>query len=169
MNPLGGHAPVLPPGLGWAAAERSWRPANLRRRVRNPTAHQRPRRQGRRASAARQRPGGRPSRGSDRRFAVPGWNELIAAAKQEGEVTIFLGRAASRQIRPAFAEFEKKFGVKTTPVIGSGGENADKVMAERDTGLYTGDLWMGGSTSMNTRLVPNNALDPIAHCSCCRR
>ena len=77
-------------------------------------------------------------------------------------MVIFLGRAASRQIRPVFAEFEKKFGVKATPVIGSGGENADKVLAERDTGLYTGDLWMGGSTSMNTRLVPNGALDPIA-------
>ncbi len=94
--------------------------------------------------------------------AVAGWDELIAAAKQEGEVVIFLGRAASRQIRPVFAEFEKKFGVKATPVIGSGGENADKVLAERDTGLYTGDVWMGGSTSMNTRLVPKGALDPIA-------
>jgi iron(III) transport system substrate-binding protein len=93
--------------------------------------------------------------------SVPGWNELVAAAKQEGEVVIFLGRAASRQVRPVFAKFEEKYGIKATPIIGSGGENADKVLAERETGLYTGDLWMGGSTSMNTRLVPNNALDPI--------
>jgi iron(III) transport system substrate-binding protein len=73
-----------------------------------------------------------------------------------------MGRAASRQISPAFKLFEEKFGVKVTGVIGSGSENADKVGAERDTGLYTGDLWMGGLTSMNTQLVPRGALDPIA-------
>ncbi|MFN0072899.1 MAG: ABC transporter substrate-binding protein [Chloroflexota bacterium] len=93
--------------------------------------------------------------------APAGWNELIAGAKQEGEVVIFLGRAASRQVRPVFSEFEKKYGIKATAVIGSGGENADKILAERNTGLYTGDLWMGGSTSMNTRLVPNGVLEPI--------
>lgn len=88
-------------------------------------------------------------------------DELVGKAKQEGEVVIMLGRAASRQVRPVFVEFEKKYGVKTTSVVGSGAENADKLIAERDTGLYTADLWMGGATSMNTRLVPKGGLDPI--------
>ncbi len=90
------------------------------------------------------------------------WEELQRLAKQEGEVVIYMGRAASRQISPVFKQFEEKFGVKVTSVIGSGSENADKVGAERDTGLFTGDIWMGGLTSMNTQLAPRGALDPIA-------
>lgn len=86
---------------------------------------------------------------------------LIPAAKQDGEVVVYMGRAGSRQLKDAITEFEKKFGVKTTAVIGSGNESSDKVLAERDTGLYTADIWMGGLTTINSRLIPKGALDPI--------
>ncbi|MFN0073307.1 MAG: ABC transporter substrate-binding protein [Chloroflexota bacterium] len=86
---------------------------------------------------------------------------LVASAKQEGEVVIYMGRAGSRQLREGVAEFEKKYGVKATAVVGSGSENAEKVLAERDTGLYTADLWMGGLTTINSRLLPKSAFDPI--------
>jgi iron(III) transport system substrate-binding protein len=88
-------------------------------------------------------------------------DELIAKAKQEGEVVIYLGRAGSRQMLDAFKPFEEKYGIKATPVIGSGSENAAKALAERDTGLYSGDVWMGGLTTMNTTLLPKGAFDPI--------
>ena len=74
---------------------------------------------------------------------------------------VYMGRAGSRQLKDAITEFEKKFGVKTTAVIGSGNESSDKVLAERDTGLYTADIWMGGLTTINSRLIPKSALDPI--------
>jgi iron(III) transport system substrate-binding protein len=86
---------------------------------------------------------------------------LVAPAKQEGEVVIYMGRAGSRQLRDGVAEFEKKYGIKASAVVGSGNENAEKVLAERDTGLFTADLWMGGLTTINSRLLPKNALDPI--------
>jgi len=89
------------------------------------------------------------------------FDDLVAAARQEGEVVVFLGRAGSRQIREAIGAFEKRFGIKATAVVGSGNENADKVLAERDAGLYTGDIWTGGLTSINSRLIPKGALDPI--------
>jgi ABC-type Fe3+ transport system substrate-binding protein len=89
------------------------------------------------------------------------WDEIVRLAKQDGEVVISMGRAASRQISPVFKQFEEKFGVKVTGLIGSGTENAQKVIAERDTGLFNVDIWMGGLTSMNTQLVPKGALDPI--------
>ncbi len=63
---------------------------------------------------------------------------LVGPAKTEGEVVIYMGRAGSRQLRDAVAEFEKKYGVKATAVVGSGTESSEKVLAERDTGLYTG-------------------------------
>jgi iron(III) transport system substrate-binding protein len=89
------------------------------------------------------------------------WDALVQQAKSEGELVVFLGRAGSRQLRDAFPAFQQKFGIKVTQVAGGGSENADKVFAERDTGIYTADLWMGGLTTINTRLVPKQAFDPI--------
>jgi iron(III) transport system substrate-binding protein len=89
-------------------------------------------------------------------------DSLVGPAKTDGDVVIFMGRAGSRQLRDAVAEFEKKYGVKATAVVGSGTENAEKVLAERDTGIYTGDIWMGGLTTMGSRLVPKGVLDPVA-------
>ena len=91
----------------------------------------------------------------------PEWAALVQAAKKDGELVVFLGRAGTRQLKDAFPVFEQKFGIKVTQVAGSGNENADKVLAERDTGIYTGDVWMGGLTTINTRLLPKMALDPI--------
>jgi iron(III) transport system substrate-binding protein len=91
----------------------------------------------------------------------PSEDELVARAKQEGEVVIYLGRSGSRQLLDAFKPFEQKYGIKATPIIGSGSENAAKVLAERDTGLYGADVWMGGLTTMNSTLLPKGAFDPI--------
>ena len=77
------------------------------------------------------------------------WDEIVRLAKQDGEVVVSMGRAASRQISPVFKQFEEKFGVKVTGLIGSGTENAQKVTAERDTGLFTVDVWMGGLTQLS--------------------
>src|SRR6267378_2633915 len=89
------------------------------------------------------------------------WDALVQAAKKEGELVVFLGRASTRQLRDALPVFEQKFGIKVTQVAGSGNENADKVLAERDTGIFTGDVWMGGLTTINTRLLPKGTFDPI--------
>jgi iron(III) transport system substrate-binding protein len=64
-------------------------------------------------------------------------------------------------LKDAFPVFQQKFGIKVTQVAGSGDENADKVLAERDTGIYTADVWMGGLTTINTRLLPKKVFDPI--------
>ena len=47
-------------------------------------------------------------------------------------------------------------------MIGTGTESSEKVLAERGTGLYTGDIWMGGLTTMSSRLIPKGVLDPVA-------
>jgi iron(III) transport system substrate-binding protein len=91
----------------------------------------------------------------------PAWDELVQQARKEGELVVFLGRAGTRQLRDAFPVFQDKFGIKVTQVAGSGNDNADKVLAERDTGIYTADVWMGGLTTINTRLLPKQVFDPI--------
>ena len=90
------------------------------------------------------------------------WDELIKAAQEEGEVVLVLGGSAGRNFRPVAEFWQDKFGVKVIVSTGSGSEQANRILAERSTGVYLVDvLWVGG-TSANTRMVPANALVPIA-------
>lgn len=90
------------------------------------------------------------------------WDALIAAAQEEGEVVLVFGGSAGRNYRPVAEFFQDKFGVKAVVSTGSGSAQANRILAERDAGQFLVDvLWVGG-TSANTRMVPANALDPIA-------
>ncbi len=90
------------------------------------------------------------------------WAALIAAAQAEGEVVLTFGGSAGRNFRPVAAVFEEKFGVKTVIATGSGSAHVNRVLAEQTSGRYLVDAMYGGATSVNTRLIPANALDPIA-------
>ncbi|MCH8973521.1 MAG: extracellular solute-binding protein [Chloroflexi bacterium] len=90
------------------------------------------------------------------------WDELIKAAQEEGEVVLVLGGSAGRNFRPVAEFWQDKFGIEAIVSTGSGSEQANRILAERSTGIYLVDvLWVGG-TSANTRMVPANALVPIA-------
>ena len=96
------------------------------------------------------------------------WEALIAAAQEEGEMIDFIccafGRVADNDLLPFF---EEKFGVRVVSSTGSSRQNADRVLAERQAGTYTLDMWHGGITTSNTRLAPNGVLanikDAIIH------
>ncbi|MGH7843815.1 MAG: ABC transporter substrate-binding protein [Candidatus Binatia bacterium] len=90
------------------------------------------------------------------------WDETVAAAREEGKLVVVLGGAASRNYRPIFRLFEDKFGVRTVVSTGSGGKQADRILAERSAGKHEVDIIMAGGTTANTRLLPNGVLDPIA-------
>ena len=90
------------------------------------------------------------------------WEALIAAAQDEGQVVLVFGGSAGRNYRPVAEFFQEKFGVEAVVSTGSGSEQANRILAERSTGVYQVDiLWTGGG-SATTRMVPANALDPIA-------
>ncbi len=90
------------------------------------------------------------------------WAALIEAAQAEGEVVLTFGGSAGRNFRPIAAVFEEKFGVKAVVATGSGSAHVNRVLAEQNAGRYLVDAMYGGATSVNTRLIPANALDPIA-------
>ena len=89
------------------------------------------------------------------------WAELIAAAQEEGEVSLTLGGSAGRNFRPIAELWGEKFGI--TPIIatGSGSAHVNRVLAEQNAGEYLVDVMNGGATSVNDRLITANALDPI--------
>lgn len=90
------------------------------------------------------------------------WDEVLAAARNEGDLVTVLGGSASRNYRPIFKHFEDKFGIRTVVSTGGGGKQADRLLAERRAGKSEVDIIMAGGTTAVTRLLPNGVLDPIA-------
>lgn len=90
------------------------------------------------------------------------WNKAVAAAKKEGKVVVW-GPGGSAIRRAASDEFEKDFpGIKVEYSGGRGTSMATKMMAERNSQLYSVDVFINGPTTANFRLKPHNALDPLA-------
>ena len=75
------------------------------------------------------------------------WEETLAAAQQEGELTMILGAAASRLMAPVYEEFTRQFGIKVIASTGSGSSNTTRILAERSRGRFTVDFNFGGTTS----------------------
>ena len=90
------------------------------------------------------------------------WAELIEAAQAEGKLSLTFGGAAGRAFRPIVAVFDEQFGITTTVATGSGSAHVNRVLAEQTAGQYLVDSMYGGATSVNARLIPADALSPIA-------
>lgn len=86
------------------------------------------------------------------------WDALVKAAQQEGKVELILSGQVPQKLRPAMAEFEKKYGVKVNFQTGSGSAHAKRILAERTLGRYTVDVWLGGANTALIQLYPNGAL-----------
>ncbi len=89
------------------------------------------------------------------------WEKLRKAAQKEGELQAFICCGIGRAISPLLPKLEKKLGIKLVVSTGSSRQNADRVLAERRAGRYTLDVWHGGITSANTRLIPQGVLRDI--------
>jgi iron(III) transport system substrate-binding protein len=89
------------------------------------------------------------------------WAKLIAAAQQEGRLSVASGGAPSRQYRPVMDAFFKKFGVKVEVSTGSATDTVNRVLAERKAGKHTVDVALISSRENNQRLVPSESLVPI--------
>jgi len=89
------------------------------------------------------------------------WEKILAAAKKEGKVVV-LGPPGDL-IREAMTQgFSKAFpGISIEYSGGRSGEQATKLKAERDGGIYSADVFLGGTTTANTQLKPMGAQDPI--------
>ena len=89
------------------------------------------------------------------------WSKLIAAAQQEGTLSIASGGAPSRQYRPVVDAFSKKFNVKVEVSTGNATDTVNRVLAERKAGKYTVDVALISSRENQQRLVPSDSLVPL--------
>jgi iron(III) transport system substrate-binding protein len=89
------------------------------------------------------------------------WDKTLAAAKQEGRVVVW--GPPGELIREAMTrEFKKAYPDITIEYSGArGGEQAVRIKAERDGGVYSVDVLLSGTTTAITQMKPMGALDPI--------
>src|SRR5713226_5829430 len=89
------------------------------------------------------------------------WDKVLSEAKKEGKVVVF--GPPGELIRQAISEgFSKAFPNITIEYSGGrGGEQATKLKAERDGGVYSTDVMLSGNPTGITQLKPMGALDPI--------
>src|SRR5712692_6577543 len=108
-------------------------------------------------SATRPAPaGGAPTAG-----ATAGWEQVIAAAKQEGKLVVM--SAPGADVRDALTQgFQSKYPEIELDFTGlRGGEAATKLFNERQAGQYRVDLLVHGTTTIVTDLMPEGAVDPV--------
>ena len=89
------------------------------------------------------------------------WAELLKKAQQEGKVVAFICCGIGRGVGKYIGEFEKKYKIKVVFSTGSSRQQSDRVLAERRAGRFSLDVWMGGITSVNTRLLPAGVVEPL--------
>ena len=76
-------------------------------------------------------------------FADDGMDELIAAAKEDGELVVY-GSCEEEYLAAACENFQKLYGIKTTYQRLSTGEVQAKI--EEENGNPSADVWFGGTT-----------------------
>ncbi|MCH7654929.1 MAG: extracellular solute-binding protein, partial [Chloroflexi bacterium] len=89
------------------------------------------------------------------------WAALIEAAQAEGELSLVFG-TSGRIFRPMAQIFGERYGIEMIISTGSGSAGVNRVLAEQGSGRYLVDVMYGGATSVARRMIPANALDPIA-------
>jgi ABC-type Fe3+ transport system substrate-binding protein len=89
------------------------------------------------------------------------WNELVAAAKREGEVAVMSSAGGSEPRKALTEAFEKKYGIRVEYLSASGSAMVSRLKTERTAGQYLWDIFLGGTSTPMTGLKPDGALDPI--------
>ena len=91
----------------------------------------------------------------------PTWQQLLSEAKKEGKVVVW--GPPGELIRTAMTEgFKKAFPDIAIEYSGArGGEQATRIKAERDGGVYSVDILLSGTTTAINQMKPMKALGPI--------
>jgi iron(III) transport system substrate-binding protein len=88
------------------------------------------------------------------------WNQLVAAAKQEGKI-VFAG-APDPLLRKHIPEkFSARFGIRVEYLGGRSSDMAAKLQIERASGIYSVDAITAGVQSMSGAFYKEKLIDPL--------
>ncbi len=89
------------------------------------------------------------------------WETTLGRAKREGKVVVWgppgelIGQAMTQGFKKAFPDIAIEYSGAR------GGEQATRIKAERDGGVYSVDVMLSGTTTAINQMKPMKALDPI--------
>lgn len=95
------------------------------------------------------------------------WNEIVAAAKTEGQVTFYAWYFPD-YFKEAAQDFEKQYGIKVNLIIGDQTANFNKAISEKDRALGTidamivGGQWVKTTMDLDMFYGPMNKIIPDA-------
>lgn len=88
------------------------------------------------------------------------WQKTLKQAKKEGRLSLYAG--VNPRVREALAwEMKRRFGIEVEFTSGRGAEIAEKLLRERKAGIFTADLYMGGSSTIVNNLKPAGVFQPL--------
>lgn len=88
------------------------------------------------------------------------WDRVLHEARKEGKVSVigFL----SKEVREVLTEpFQKQYGIPVEYLPSQGPEVPTKLATERRAGKYLWDIFIGGTTTSLTAMLPMRILDPL--------
>lgn len=96
--------------------------------------------------------------------AMPSWQEewerVLAAAKREGQVAV-MGPVGTDTRDSLTIAFQKAHGIRVDYFGSTGGQQATRLGMERRAGKYLWDIFIGGTTTGLTAMIPMGAFDPM--------
>lgn len=85
------------------------------------------------------------------------WEQTLAAAKKEGQVTVYIYR-----FERVLEEFKKDYpDIKVVSVAGRGAQLTTRIITERRADKFIADIYSGGANGNLEILYKGKALDPI--------
>lgn len=87
------------------------------------------------------------------------WNETLLAAKKEGKVVV--ATSPDPVMREISARFKVRFGITVEHLAGRSGQLASRLISERQAGVHTVDVFLGGIQTIATILYKERMLDPL--------
>ncbi|MBI4329981.1 MAG: ABC transporter substrate-binding protein [Chloroflexi bacterium] len=98
--------------------------------------------------------------GASRLTAQTRWEDLVAAARKEGTLTV--AHSAGPQVtNPLKESFRKKFGIELEMTVGRADAQFEKISTERRAGLRTTDIYGLGGTTQTMLFKPAGFLSPL--------
>ncbi len=91
------------------------------------------------------------------------WEKLVTAAKNEKEVMVY-SAGTGEVMRALAAAFESKYGIRVDFVTGRAPEISQKIVREREAGLYLVDAVIAGGPAVLVTMKPQgyiDGLDPV--------
>jgi iron(III) transport system substrate-binding protein len=92
--------------------------------------------------------------------AVPGWDDVVAAAKREGEIVVYSTYVSPTTHQAINRAFEQKYGIRVELLQGRG-EIRERVRIEQASSRYLGDVLHTAITLATRARDENHILQPL--------